>query len=204
MKVKTFLVFIVSVLGFGLLMEPANSTTESSNVHQLCYTYNPQYTHMAPYPGNGEIYQGLPAKFTPDTRNTIQPWNGYCPSCTLKDKSACAALPCQTHNLKSGAVYQGIEAKDNKWMKMANEEALKSVKNGGGPFGAVIVQIDDKTGKVIRYWVNHNHVVQWNDPTAHAEVSTIRVAAKDLGVTNLGHIRQQDSNYHNPVNGHIA
>jgi len=57
-------------------------------------------------------------------------------------------------------------------------EAIKlsrnSVKNGGGPFGAVIV----KNGKIIAK--ASNGVTEKNDPTAHAEVSAIRIAAKEL------------------------
>lgn len=46
-------------------------------------------------------------------------------------------------------------------------------------FGAVIV----KNGKVIS--AEHNHVYEDNDPTAHAETSAIRSAAKKLGSPNL-------------------
>jgi len=57
-------------------------------------------------------------------------------------------------------------------------EAIKlsrdSVRNGGGPFGAVIV----KDGKIVAK--ASNGVTEKNDPTAHAEVSAIRIAAKEL------------------------
>jgi len=46
--------------------------------------------------------------------------------------------------------------------------------------------------------VNHNHVTEWNDPTAHAEISTIRAATKQLGVINLGHINKQASKLPQP------
>ncbi len=78
-------------------------------------------------------------------------------------------------------------------MRKANQAALASAKNNDGPFAAVILQIDDKTGEVIRYWVAHNQVTQRHDPTAHAEVMTIREAARDLGVLKLGHINKQES-----------
>ncbi|PHQ80942.1 MAG: tRNA-specific adenosine deaminase [Coxiella sp. (in: Bacteria)] len=83
-------------------------------------------------------------------------------------------------------------------MHLANRAALYSVQHGGGPFGAVILQIDNKSGRVIRYWVGHNQVVENHDPTAHAEVDTIRMAAKDLGVVNLGHINRKDSKLAQP------
>ncbi|MBF0368195.1 MAG: nucleoside deaminase [Magnetococcales bacterium] len=74
---------------------------------------------------------------------------------------------------------------------MACEEALKSVQNGGGPFGAVLIQVDRVKGRVVRYWRNHNHVTQWHDPTAHAEISVIRAACQELGVFNLGKIHRK-------------
>lgn len=51
--------------------------------------------------------------------------------------------------------------------------------NGGGPFGAAIVKDD----KVI--CIECNHVVENNDPTAHAEISAIRHACKILGTYDL-------------------
>jgi len=62
-------------------------------------------------------------------------------------------------------------------------EAIKlsrdSVKNGGGPFGAVIV----KEGKIIAK--ASNKVTENHDPTAHAEVNAIRIASKELETFNL-------------------
>jgi len=62
-------------------------------------------------------------------------------------------------------------------------EAIKlsrdSVKNGGGPFGAVIV----KDGKIIAK--ASNKVTENHDPTAHAEVNAIRIAAKELKTFDL-------------------
>ncbi len=54
-----------------------------------------------------------------------------------------------------------------------------SMKNGGGPFGAVIV----KNGKIVS--TASNSVTNDNDPTAHAEVNAIRKACKKLGTFNL-------------------
>ena len=164
------------------------------NAEELIYEYNPQITIIKSFDGNGEKYEGTPKLLKEKPMfNYVQPWNGYDPPFTKEDKSLEKVLHSQTHNIKVGSTYKGIEVEDNKWMKMACEEALKSVQNGGGPFGAVIVQIDDSTGKVLRYWKNHNHVVEWDDPTAHAEVSTIRAACKELGVFDLGTIKKENA-----------
>ena len=52
-------------------------------------------------------------------------------------------------------------------------------KQGGGPFGAVIV----KDGKIIARSVNT--VTTGNDPTAHAEVNAIREACRQLNTFDL-------------------
>jgi len=67
-----------------------------------------------------------------------------------------------------------------KFMRMAIELSEYNVKNNhGGPFGAVIV----KDGMVVAR--SGNRVVPDNDPTAHAEVSAIRLACKELQTYNL-------------------
>ena len=58
---------------------------------------------------------------------------------------------------------------------MANE----SVQNGGGPFGAVIV----RDGEIVAG--SAHSVTRDNDPTAHAEVNTIRQACRKLGTFDL-------------------
>lgn len=65
------------------------------------------------------------------------------------------------------------------FMRKAIALAVENVKNGGGPFGAVIVR--DNT--VVATGVNR--VTANNDPTAHAEVSAIRAACSMLGTFNL-------------------
>ena len=63
---------------------------------------------------------------------------------------------------------------------MAIKLSEQNVKKGaGGPFGAVIV----KDGKVISK--SANKVTTTNDPTAHAEVSAIRIASKKLKTFDL-------------------
>ena len=65
------------------------------------------------------------------------------------------------------------------FMRKAIELSIENVKNGGGPFGAVIVHGDE----IIATGVNR--VTANNDPTAHAEVSAIRAACEKLGTFNL-------------------
>ena len=65
------------------------------------------------------------------------------------------------------------------YMRKAIELSKKSVANGGGPFGAVIV----KDGKIIAE--SSNSVTIDNDPTAHAEVNAIRKACKALNSFEL-------------------
>jgi guanine deaminase len=84
--------------------------------------------------------------------------------------------------------YHGTRAEPNKWLVMACEEAKKSVEEGGGPFGAVLLQVGDETGTVIRFWRDHNRVTECSDPTAHAEVMVIRAACRELGICDLGNI----------------
>ena len=64
-------------------------------------------------------------------------------------------------------------------MQRAIDLSKASVRNGGGPFGAVIA----RNGEIIAE--GSNCVTIDCDPTAHAEVSTIRKAAKKLGTFDL-------------------
>ena len=66
-----------------------------------------------------------------------------------------------------------------KMMRKAIQLSVKSVGSGGGPFGAVIV----KNGKEVASGANQ--VTKKIDPTAHAEVTAIRKAAKKLNDFNL-------------------
>ena len=72
-----------------------------------------------------------------------------------------------------------ITAQDKQFMREAIRLADESVRNGGGPFGAVIV----KDGEIIAG--SSNSVTLDNDPTAHAEVNTIRQACQKLGTFDL-------------------
>lgn len=65
-----------------------------------------------------------------------------------------------------------ISEEDRHFMRMASNLALQNVKNGGGPFGAVIV----REGRIVATGVNS--VTKSNDPTAHAEINAIRNACE--------------------------
>ena len=69
-------------------------------------------------------------------------------------------------------------------MRRAIERAIelseRSVQEGGGPFGAVVV----KDGEIVAEGTNR--VTLDNDPTAHAEVRAIRTACDLLGTFDLG------------------
>ncbi|MDX2245671.1 MAG: nucleoside deaminase [Bacteroidia bacterium] len=67
-----------------------------------------------------------------------------------------------------------MNEKQIKFMREAIRLSVESVKNGGGPFGAIVVK-----GEEILAWGN-NRVTQTFDPTAHAEVVAIREACKQL------------------------
>jgi tRNA(Arg) A34 adenosine deaminase TadA len=72
-----------------------------------------------------------------------------------------------------------MSGNDKDFMAEAIRLASESVENGGGPFGAVIV----KDGVIIAK--SSNSVTKDNDPTAHAEVNTIRMACKALNTYDL-------------------
>ncbi len=72
-----------------------------------------------------------------------------------------------------------ITEQDKEFMRQAIRLADESVHRGGGPFGAVIV----KDGEVIAG--RSNSVTIDLDPTAHAEVNTIREACRKLGTFDL-------------------
>lgn len=73
-----------------------------------------------------------------------------------------------------------MTSQDEKFMQRAIDMAEKGMDSkAGGPFGCVIV----KDGKIIAE--GHNEVTSTNDPTAHAEVVTIRKACKSLNSFQL-------------------
>jgi tRNA(Arg) A34 adenosine deaminase TadA len=72
-----------------------------------------------------------------------------------------------------------ITEQDKQFMREAIRLANESVERGGGPFGAVIV----KDGDIVAG--SSNSVTIDNDPTAHAEVNTIRKACQKLRTFDL-------------------
>lgn len=72
-----------------------------------------------------------------------------------------------------------ITEQDKQFMREAIRLADESVRRGGGPFGAVIV----KDGEIVAG--SANSVTIDCDPTAHAEVNTIREACRRLGTFDL-------------------
>mgnify|MGYP003284808175 CR=1 FL=1 len=64
-------------------------------------------------------------------------------------------------------------------MRRAIVLSVDNVRNGGGPFGAVIT----RNGEVVATGVNR--VTANNDPTAHAEVLALRRAAEAFGTRRL-------------------
>lgn len=68
---------------------------------------------------------------------------------------------------------------DNELMRRAIALAKESVRNGGGPFGAVV----SRNGEIIAE--ASNSVTADCDPTAHAEVKAIRQAAARIGTFRL-------------------
>ena len=72
-----------------------------------------------------------------------------------------------------------MENKQIELMRRAIRLSEESVRNGGGPFGAVIAKGDEIIAEA------SNSVTIDNDPTAHAEVNCIRQATRRLGTFDL-------------------
>ncbi|WP_152363794.1 nucleoside deaminase [Microlunatus speluncae] len=65
------------------------------------------------------------------------------------------------------------------YLERAVELAVRSVADGGGPFGAVIVRDGEELA------TGENRVTRDNDPSAHAEVVAIRRACREAGTYSL-------------------
>ena len=72
-----------------------------------------------------------------------------------------------------------LNTEERRYLEMAIKTADANMADGGGPFGAVIV----RDGTVIAR--AGNRVVPGHDPTAHAEVMAIRMAASASGTHDL-------------------
>ncbi|NSC25335.1 nucleoside deaminase [Streptomyces albus subsp. chlorinus] len=72
-----------------------------------------------------------------------------------------------------------VQGSERAWMEEAISLATASVANGGGPFGALVA----KGSRIVA--LGNNQVTSTLDPSAHAEVSAMRAACKELGVFSL-------------------
>lgn len=146
----------------------------------------------------GEGFAFRPVPIQDSGADYHQPWSGYAPKCTLEDQEDCKYYPVQTANIKLNGIYSGIEVEGDRWMRLACQAARQSVEEKGGPFAAVILQVDDSNDQILRYWINHNQVTSAMDPTAHAEIMAIRSACASLGVFDLGSISKEESKLPQP------
>ena len=64
--------------------------------------------------------------------------------------------------------------KDEKWMKIALNEAKLALKENEIPVGAILIQNEILVSKA------HNQPIKNNDPTAHAEIQVLREAGCKL------------------------
>lgn len=60
------------------------------------------------------------------------------------------------------------------WLDFAVDLAENNVRNGGGPFAALLVRNGQIIGK------SGNQVTKTLDPTAHAEIAAIRIACREI------------------------
>lgn len=82
----------------------------------------------------------------------------------------------------------------NKYMMIAKDLASDNlITNAGGPFGACVVRNGEVIGK------GANSVLKNNDPTAHAEVSAIRDACKNINSYDLSGCELYTSCYPCPM-----
>jgi tRNA(adenine34) deaminase len=68
---------------------------------------------------------------------------------------------------------------DQKYMRLAIEEAVAAKREGNRPFGAVVVREGEVIGR------GHNRCVSDCDPTAHGETIAIRDTCRALGILTL-------------------
>ena len=78
------------------------------------------------------------------------------------------------------ASIPAFSAQDRAMMRQAIDQARNAALHGEVPVGAVLV----KDGRVIA--TGYNHPVGSHDPTAHAEIRALRMAAGQLGNYRLG------------------
>lgn len=76
-------------------------------------------------------------------------------------------------------LMSSIDGTPARYLARAIEIATENVRNAGGPFGAIVVAPDGRVFEGV------NRVTADLDPSAHAEVTAIRVACQGLGTFDL-------------------
>lgn len=104
--------------------------------------------------------------------------NSEFPSSSIDNEAIHASKACYMYGKNEKIITCNNMTKEE-LMRRAIELSINSVRNGGGPFGAVIA----RNGEIVAE--GSNKVTIDNDPTAHAEVSTIRMACKKLDSFDL-------------------
>jgi hypothetical protein len=61
----------------------------------------------------------------------------------------CKNIPSLTYNEKPTGLYDDIEIGASRWVEMAADKVTENVRNGGRPFGVVMVQIDDRRNEIL-------------------------------------------------------
>lgn len=79
----------------------------------------------------------------------------------------------------TAAAQAEVEPSAAQYLAHAIELATENVRSAGGPFGAVVVTADGRVFEGV------NRVTADNDPSAHAEVSAIRNACRQLETFDL-------------------
>lgn len=74
-----------------------------------------------------------------------------------------------------GNPFAGTRADDERWMRVALDEAMRAAEEGEVPVGAVVVLEGRVLGR------GHNRTEATHDPTAHAEILAIGAASTALG-----------------------
>ncbi len=89
-------------------------------------------------------------------------------------------------NLLNRAVETDTLADDEHWMAVALQAARNAAEQGEVPVGAVLLHRPDGAVATL-VACSHNQPIARNDPTAHAEMLTLRQAATQLGNYRLDH-----------------
>ena len=132
------------------------------------------------------------------SKNIIGPIKLYGTFTDIPSKAKLTYTPPTQIESNNTNKYGAINANSDTWAQRTVLAAIESAKQGNGPFAATLLQIDNETNNIIRYWTSHNEVVKSNDPTAHAEVQVIRKACESLGNFSLDNITNENSKLDQP------